>query len=180
MGLDFAELFAVNVPPLELVVRGTLMYWFLLLIFRFVLRRDGGSMGVADVLFVVIVADAAQNGMSGTYQTMSEGFILVGTLVFWNYALDWASCRWPLLHKLTEPDPLPLVKDGQMLMRNLRQQFLTREDVEAQLRLAGIADMKRVRAAFLEGDGKLSVLTYDDDDDAKPPRQDQGGGPAGT
>ncbi|MGM9480255.1 DUF421 domain-containing protein [Roseateles sp. NT4] len=161
--MDFAELFAIHVSPLELIARGTLMYWFLLLIFRFVLRRDPGSLGVADILLVVIIADASQNGMSGSYQTVAEGFILVGTLVFWNYVLDWASFRWEAVHKLTEPDPLQLVKDGQMLMRNLRKEFLTREDVEAQLRQAGIDDVSKVRAAFLEGDGKLSVLPFEDD-----------------
>jgi uncharacterized membrane protein YcaP (DUF421 family) len=91
--MDLAELFAIHVSPLELFARGTLMYWFLLLIFRFV-RRDSGSFGVADILLVVVIADASQNGISGGYQTVAERFILVGTLVFWNYALDWASCRW--------------------------------------------------------------------------------------
>jgi len=174
--MDFSELFAMNVSPLELMLRGSLMYWFLLLIFRFVLRRDPGSLGVADILFVVIVADAAQNGMAGSYQTVAEGFVLVGTLVFWNYALDWAAFRWPLVHKLTEPAPLQLVKDGQMLMRNLRKEFLTQEDVQAQLRQAGVDDVGRVRAAYLEGDGKLSVLTMDADRQ----RADGSDGPLGA
>jgi uncharacterized membrane protein YcaP (DUF421 family) len=43
----FAHLFAVDVSVLELVLRGTLVYWLLFLIFRFVLRRDVGSVGVA-------------------------------------------------------------------------------------------------------------------------------------
>ena len=175
--MDFAELFAIHVSPLELIARGTLMYWFLLLIFRFVLRRDPGSLGMADILLVVIIADASQNGMSGDYQTVGEGFILIGTLVFWNYALDWAAFRWEIFHKLTEPDPLQLVKDGQMLMRNLRKEFLTREDVEAQLRQAGVEDVGTVRAAYLEGDGKLSVLKFDGSDAQ---RQDKDEGPAGA
>lgn len=175
--MDLSELFAIHVSPLELFVRGTLMYWFLLLIFRFVLRRDPGSLGVADILLVVIIADASQNGMSGSYQTVAEGFILVGTLVFWNYALDWASFRWKAVRRLTEPDPLQLVKDGQMLMRNLRKEFLTREDVEAQLRQAGVEDVRQVRAAYLEGDGQLSVLKFEDKGADRPNKND---GPAGA
>jgi hypothetical protein len=103
---DLGNLLAFHTSPLELIVRGSAMYWFLLLIFRFVLRRDPGSLGVADILFVVIVADAAQNGMSGSYDTLAEGFVLVGTLAGWNYLLDWAGYRWPAIHKLTEPPPL--------------------------------------------------------------------------
>jgi uncharacterized membrane protein YcaP (DUF421 family) len=175
--MEISGLLAIHVSPLELLLRGTLMYWFLLLIFRFVLRRDPGSFGVADILMVVIIADASQNAMSGSYDTVAEGWILVATLVFWNYTLDWASCRWPLVHKLTEPPPLQLVKAGRVLGRNLPKEFLTREDLEAQLRQAGVDDIGMVRAAYLEGDGKLSVLRYDG---AAPARQDRDEGPPGA
>ncbi len=158
--MDLDTFFAMHVSPLELILRGTLMYWFLLLIFRFVLRRDPGSLGIADILLVVIIADASQNAMAGEYQTVAEGMTLVGTLVFWNYALDWAAYRWKWAHKLTEAPPLQLIKAGRPLNRNLRKEFLTREDLDGELRQAGIDDIRKVRAAYLEGDGKFSVLTY--------------------
>ena len=62
--LEIAPLFELTVHPAELVLRGTLMYWFLFLLLRFVLRRDIGSIGIADVLLLVVIADAAQNAMS--------------------------------------------------------------------------------------------------------------------
>ena len=62
-----AELFAVHVSVPELVLRGTLVYWLLFLIFRFVLRRDVGAVGIADILLLVIVADAAQNAMAAAF-----------------------------------------------------------------------------------------------------------------
>ena len=76
------ELFQIHVPVTELMLRGTLVYWLLFLIFRFVLRRDVGAVGIADILLLVIVADAAQNAMSGGYDTFSEGAILVLTIVY--------------------------------------------------------------------------------------------------
>ena len=87
--MDLASLFAVNVSPWELIFRGSVMYWFLFLVFRFLLRRDVGSIGVADVLLVVLIADASQNAMTADYTTLSEGLILVSTLIVWNYLLDW-------------------------------------------------------------------------------------------
>ena len=75
-----SELFSLNTAPLELFVRGTAIYWALLLTFRFILRRDLGSLTVSDVLFIVIVADAAQNGLSGSYDTVGEALVLVATL----------------------------------------------------------------------------------------------------
>ena len=169
MNVDLASLLTVNESPLELVLRGTMMYWFLLLIFRFVLRRDPGAVGVADILFVVIIADASQNAMSGSYDTVAEGFILVGTLVFWNFSLDWASYRWKLIHKLIEPAPVPLIREGRVLARNLRKEYLTREDLDAQLRQAGVDNIGKVRAAYLESDGKFSVVLFQDQDSPRAP-----------
>jgi uncharacterized membrane protein YcaP (DUF421 family) len=158
--MDLGNLLAIHTSPLELALRGSLVYWFLLLVFRFVLRRDAGALGVADILFVVIVADASQNAMSGGYDTVAEGFILVGTLVLWNYLLDWASFHWKPVRFLTDPEPILLVDRGKVLGRNLRREFLTRDDLDSQLRQHGIDDVAQVRRAYLENDGKLSVLTF--------------------
>jgi uncharacterized membrane protein YcaP (DUF421 family) len=166
--MHWGSLFAINVSPLELVLRGTLTYWFLLLVFRFVLRRDPGSFGVADILMVVIIADASQNAMSGSYDTLAEGGILVATLVAWNYALDWAGYRWKPIQKLTEPPPLQLIRNGRVLGRNLRKELLTLDDLKGQLREAGVEDIGSVRAAYLEGDGKMSVLRYESDPSTPP------------
>src|SRR6478736_8256920 len=98
-----ADLFEVHVPLLELMLRGTLVYWLLFLIFRFLLRRDVGAVGIADILLLVIVADAAQNAMSGGYDTFSEGAILVLTIVGWNWLLDVLSYRFTAVRRFTTP-----------------------------------------------------------------------------
>ena len=67
-----ADVFDIRVSLAELVLRGTLVYWLLFLIFRFFLRRDVGAVGIADILLLVIVADAAQNAMSGGYTTLRK------------------------------------------------------------------------------------------------------------
>jgi uncharacterized membrane protein YcaP (DUF421 family) len=159
--MTLAALFDVNTSPLELIARGTLMYWFLLLLFRFVLRRDAGALGVADLLFVVIVADASQNALAGGYDTVAEGLILVGTLAAWNYALDWAGYRWKAVRWLTEPPALVMIDNGRIVAANLRRQFVTREDLESEMRQVGIDDLAQVRKAFMEGDGKFSFVTTD-------------------
>ena len=75
-----SSIFEFQVSPLELLVRGSLIYWFLFLLFRFILRRDAGSLGLADILVIVLIADASQNGMSGEYKSVSEAIVLVGTI----------------------------------------------------------------------------------------------------
>jgi hypothetical protein len=81
LGLDWSEIFSLSLPVTEIVVRGTVFYWFLFLVFRFVIRRDVGAVGIADILVVVIVADASQNAMAGEYKSIADGMVLVSTLI---------------------------------------------------------------------------------------------------
>src|SRR6476659_6729553 len=129
--MDWSWLVDFNVSPLELIARGSALYWFLFLIFRFVMRRDVGGIGVADVLLVVLIADASQNAMTGGYTSLAEGEILVATLVCWNFLLDWAAFRYRWLERFVEPRPLPLIRAGRILHRNLRAEFLTLDELQA-------------------------------------------------
>ena len=99
-GVDWGELFGLSMPALELVIRGSATYWFLFLLFRFVLRRDIGSIGITDVLFVVIIADAAQNAMAGEYKSITDGFILIATIAAWNVLLDWLNFKFLTLRSV--------------------------------------------------------------------------------
>jgi uncharacterized membrane protein YcaP (DUF421 family) len=159
--VDWAEVFAFSVSPLEMVVRGTAMYWFLFVIFRFIVRRDVGSVGVADILILVIVADAAQNGMSGEYTSVADGMVLVATLIFWNALLDRLSFYFPAFARFTEAPPLLLVRDGRMLRANMRREYITEDELWTQLRQQGVDDLAQVKKAFLEPDGEFSVIRKD-------------------
>lgn len=155
---DLGALFVFTVAPMEIVLRGTLVYWFLFLLFRFVLRRDVGSIGIADVLLLVLIADASQNAMSGGYGSVGEGFLLVATIAGWNYALDWAAYHFPSIRRFIEPAPLLLIRDGRMLRRNMRQELVSPEELQAKLREQGVEDLSQVRSAFMESSGEISVL----------------------
>jgi uncharacterized membrane protein YcaP (DUF421 family) len=159
-----ADVFDLRVSIPELVLRGTLVYWLLFAIFRFILRRDVGAVGIADILLLVIVADASQNAMAGGYTTFSEGAVLVLTIVAWNWLLDWASYRFRLVRRLAEPPKLQLVIRGVPQRRNLRREYITMQELEAKLREQGIEKMADVKAAYLEADGQISVLKNSPDE----------------
>lgn len=162
MSIDWQGLFGLTLAPLELVVRGTAVYWFLFAIFRVVLRRNIGAVGIADVLLVVLIADAAQNAMAGEYRSITDGVILVTTIVAWNVAIDWLAYRMPGLGARLEAPKLPLVRDGKILHRNLRQEWITEEELRSKLRQQGVATLSEVRAAYMESDGAVSVITRTD------------------
>jgi len=171
---DLGALFRITVDPLEIVVRGTVMYWFLFALFRFVLRRDVGSIGIADVLLVVLIADASQNAMAGGYGSITDGCVLVATIAGWNYALDWAAFHFPALRRVVEPPPLPLIRDGTMLRKNMRRELVTVDELSAKLRAHGIETFGQVKLAFMESDGEITVIrdgAAGDDANSGPPRQ---------
>lgn len=163
-----AELFQSVVHPAELFVRGTLIYLGLVLTIRFVLRRDLGSLGMPDVLFIVLVADASQNAMAGDYRTITDGVVLVGTLVFWNLTLDWLAYWSPTLRRYIELPALPLIRNGKWLRRNLKTHWITTDEVLSKLRERGIQGIGQIRLATLEPDGELGVLKLDDEE-VEPP-----------
>jgi uncharacterized membrane protein YcaP (DUF421 family) len=153
-----AELFAIHVPVPELILRGTLVYWLLFLIFRFILRRDVGAVGIADILLLVIVADAAQNAMSGGYDTFGEGAILVLTIVAWNWLLDFLSFHFEPIRRFASPARITLVRRGVPQRRNLRREFITMDELQEKLREQGVDKLADVKMAYLEGDGQISVI----------------------
>lgn len=156
---DWREMLVPSQPLIETVVRGTVMYLGLFTLLRFVLKREAGTVGITDLLLIVLLADAAQNGMAGDYQSVGDGFVLVGTLVFWNYALDWLAFRFPAFRSFVRPPELPLVKNGKILRRNLRKELITEEELMSQLREQGVDDISKVKSAYMEGDGRFSVIS---------------------
>lgn len=156
--MNWDELFRFTLSPWELIIRGTLMYWLLFLLFRFGLRRDTGSMGLADILVVVVIADAAQNGMAGDYKSISEGAVLIFTIAAWNLLIDWMAFRYVWFRRFAEPDVVVLVRNGQILRGNLRREMLSIDDLRSQLRQQGVEDFRQVKQAAIEPDGTISVV----------------------
>jgi uncharacterized membrane protein YcaP (DUF421 family) len=162
MNIDLEAVFGLSIPFAEIILRGSAVYWFLFIIFRFVVRRDVGSVGIADILILVIVADASQNAMAGEYTSVTDGIILVLTLIAWNIFLDWLAFRFPRFRRLSEPAALMLVKKGKLLKKNMRREFITNEELWSKLREEGVTRLDQVEAAYLEPDGSFSVIRLQD------------------
>jgi uncharacterized membrane protein YcaP (DUF421 family) len=96
--------------------------------------------------------------MAGDYKSLPDGILLVATIIFWSYALDWLSFKSPRFQRLIEPPPLPLIKNGQLLRRNMRRELITEADLMGQLREQGISDISKVKEASIESDGRISVI----------------------
>ncbi len=157
--VDWQSLFVPQVPLLESILRMSVVYLFLIGLFRVVLKREAASLSISDLLVVVLVADAVQNAMAGSYNTVTDGLILASTLVFWDWFLSYAAMRWRGFRRILRPAPLLLIRNGQIIWSNLGKELLTEEELVSNLRLQGVNKVNQVEYAFMEMDGRISVIT---------------------
>jgi len=156
--IDWEEMFIPSNSVVEIILRGSITYLFLFAFLRFFMKRQTGQIGIADLLVIVVIADATQNAMSNEYKSITEGALLVGTIVFWNYALDWLGHRFPFIERLTRPAALPLIQNGRLMRRNMQQEMITEEELMSQLRQQGYEELAEVKNAYIEGDGNISII----------------------
>ncbi|MDX3895988.1 DUF421 domain-containing protein [Pusillimonas sp.] len=160
---DFGELFALQEGVLAMMVRGTAIYWTVLILFRVAGRREIGALGAADLLVLVLVADAAGDALSGGSPSVTDGIIVVATIVVWSVVLDRAAYYSPFVHRLLEPDRVCLIRDGRIIRSGLRSEHIGRGELMEQLRLKGIESVADVKRAYLEANGEFSVIKTGDD-----------------
>lgn len=170
--IDWKTIFLPDTSLLEIILRGSVMYLALFILLRIVLKRQTGTLGMTDLLLITLLADASQNAMAGEYKSLPDGIVLVSTIIFWNYAFDWLSARSPWFERLIEPPPLPLVKQGKLLRRNMRKELITEPELMGQLREQGVDDLSKVKAAYIESDGRISVIEYDEKQHEKAGRKE--------
>lgn len=169
LSIDWKEIFAVNwqelfipsIPIAELIVRGSLVYLVLFWVLRLIPARQLGMLGITDLLVVVLFAEAAQNAMATNYTSITEGALLVGTVIFWSQLLNWLGYRFPSFQRFLMPPPMLLVKNGRTVERHMQQELITEEELMSQLRQQGVELITDVKRAYIEPDGRISIITYE-------------------
>ena len=157
MDIDWQEIFVPSSSIAEIVIRGTVIYLALFLTMRFLPRRTIGTMSASDLLIVVLIADAVQNGMSDDYKSVTEGIALAATIFGWATFIDWLDYKLPHWH-ISAGKEKPVIEKGKILKENLDSSLMTEDELLSQLRLHGQESPATVRKAFVEGDGHISVI----------------------
>ena len=155
--IDWREMFVPDQSLLSMVIRGTIMYLAMFTLLR-VFRRQAGSVSIADLLLIVVIADAAQNGMAGEAKSVTEAIVLIVVIIFWDYFIDWLGFKSEVMSKILEPQPVLLVKNGRMIRRNMNKELITEDEIQTHLRQQGIEHISEVTRMHLESDGEFSII----------------------
>jgi uncharacterized membrane protein YcaP (DUF421 family) len=135
--VDWQSVFIPTESLLEIFIRGTIMYLVMFALLR-IFRRQAGAVGIADLLVIVVIADAAQNGMAGESKSVTEAVLLIITIVFWDYFLDFLGDKSNFFQRILAPREMLLINDGTLLRHNMHKEMISYEELMSQLRQQGI------------------------------------------
>ena len=152
-------------PLLELVVRGSALYLGILILARLTLRRSIGKVAGMDMIFLLLLAEAAAHSM-GDYDSVGDGVVLILVFIVLNFLINFVSYRVPFIEKLVSAPAIQVVKDGRMLRRNMRREFITDEELMSHLRQEGVEELREVKEAYVEEHGTVTVVRSKRDDAA--------------
>lgn len=149
-----------GIPPWELVLRAVVIYAALLGALRLFGKREVGQFTLYDLVLVLLVANAVQPAMTGPDTSLAGGLVIIATLILLNFAIGRLD-RFRLFHRLFQPQPTLIIKDGHYLSDRLRREGVDVDEVEMAIREHGLADVSEVRIGVLEADGTISIVGKD-------------------
>ena len=154
-------MFNMTVPWWELVIRGAVVYVFLIALLRITGKRQIGQLSPLDLVLLLILSNAVQNSMNAGDNSLIGGLISAATLVALNYLIEYAAVKSKKLEGIIEGRPQVIIHEGKLFEDVIRNAKITQMEVESTLRESGFFDMKDVKLAILENNGKVSVQGYD-------------------
>lgn len=151
---------------MEIVVRATVVYFFLWAVARGVGKRELSEMTAFELILLVTMGDLIQQGATQEDMSITGAMLAVGTLALWILLFAYLSWRFKPLRPVLEGLPVVVVRAGRILDEVLRIERLTHDEIRAAARNQGISDLGEVTVGVLEPDGKFSFLTDSGDDHA--------------
>ncbi|HET7677855.1 MAG TPA: YetF domain-containing protein [Candidatus Limnocylindrales bacterium] len=143
---------------LGVAIRVAVVYLFLLVVLRVAGKKEIGQLTLFEFIVILVIADAVQNSMVGSNQTIWGGLVAVVVLLALDKAFSGLQERFPAFSRFVEGEPTLLVRDGEVLRQSLRREGITVDELEQALRSHGLAELGQVRLAVLETDGTISVV----------------------
>lgn len=143
---------------MELVARATVMFWVLFALTRGMKKRTLGDLAPFELLFLVVVGDLVQTGVTQEDYSLTGSILALSTFGFWVSVLTWLSWRSSRARRILEGVPLVLVTDGQPVTAALDLEQMPLAEVLEAARQAGLETLDDVRLAVLEPSGRISII----------------------
>jgi uncharacterized membrane protein YcaP (DUF421 family) len=143
----------------EIVIRSTVIFFFLWLLTRATGKRVLSQLSAFELMLLVTVGDLVQQGVTQEDMSLTGNMLAVGTIGVWISVFSFVSYRWAKTRPVIEGLPVLILRDGKVLKEALQVERLTEDELREEARMQGIEDLRKVKAAVLEPDGKFSFIT---------------------
>jgi uncharacterized membrane protein YcaP (DUF421 family) len=143
---------------MDLVLRATALYIFVVVLMRIIGRRELSTLSPVDLVLLIVLGDALQQGLTQDDYSITGAVIVVTTIGVLQVIASYLTFRSRRMKKLLEGEPIVLIEDGKLIERNLRRERLRPEDVAEEMRIEGIANFADVRWGILESNGQFSFI----------------------
>ena len=143
---------------MDIVLRGIVVFTFLLVLTRIIGRRELSSLQPFDLILLIILGDAVQQGLTQDDYSLTGAGLAIGTIAILQVTVSWLGYRFPRARPMLEGTPIIVVQDGEVIERNLKRERLSVDEIAEQARLQGIAHLADVRWAVLETNGQISFI----------------------
>lgn len=143
---------------MDLAIRAVVLFGFVFLITRVIGRRELSSLEPFDLILLIVIGDAIQQGLTQDDYSVTGALIVVGTFVVLQLFVSYLSYRFPPLRPALDGEPVVIVQDGKPIDRNLRRERLTFDEVMVEARLQQISSVEEIAWAVLETSGRISII----------------------
>src|SRR5690242_16693712 len=143
---------------MDIVGRGVVVFLFLFLLMRIMGRRELSSLEPFDLILLIILGDAVQQGLTQDDYSLTGAMLAVGTIGALQIATSYANFKLPQLRTFLDGEPVVIVQDGKPIEKNLKRERLTLDDIAEAARQEGIGKLDDVAWAVMETSGQISFI----------------------
>ena len=156
-----SDLFQLSAPWWTFVLRGVVIYVLVMVLMRASGKRAVGQFTPFDLILVILIGNAVQNGINGGDNSLTGAFVMAATLFALNWIVAWGSSRSLPFRHLVEGRPTPLAADGVVDWAMVRRQLISHADFITAMRLAGIDSEQDIKRADLKPNGHIMFESKD-------------------
>jgi uncharacterized membrane protein YcaP (DUF421 family) len=142
----------------DIALRSILLFFVVFLLTRAIGRRELSSLEPFDLILLIILGDAIQQGLTQDDYSVTGALIVISTFAALQVGISYLSFRSKRLRPILEGEPIVLVEDGRVIVKNMRRERLTQGELAAAARQEQIASLDEIRWAVLETSGKISFI----------------------
>ena len=151
-------MWTLSVPWWEFVLRGVVVYLFLLVFLRLTGKRQTAQYAPFDLVLLLILSNAVQNSMNAGDNSLFGGLISASTLIGCHVVLAHLAYRFRRIERLVDGQAQVLVQDGKLNEVLMRRELISATDLAGALRVGGCLHAHEVERATIETNGQITVV----------------------